>query len=832
MTDPADEPSTTRRGLIGAIVGGTAAAGTLSPVSGYLRAFAPLSGTAWGDPPADGTVASPHGPATVRVDDEAVPNVAADDEAAAAYAVGYVQAAHRLFQLDLQRRVMRGRLSAVVGPATLDSDTFHVRMDFVRAAEASWERIRDTPAGDAVSAYADGVNARMAEGDLPVEFRLLDYEPAPWTPVDTLLMEKQIAWALTGSFRSLRRAALRDALGEATVAELFPRRYDHDAPILRNAEPSDGSVSFGRATAGDGVGAGGARNGDGPPPGAARVDPDLAAWLSGFESPPGFGSNSWVVSGTHTASGDPLLANDPHLSLQAPPVWYEQHVTTPEADVRGVTFPGVPFVVIGASDRCAWGFTNPGCDQLDCYTYETRGEVAVETGTADPDTVPAEYRHGDEWRAFETETATIPVADAPDRTVAVRKSVHGPVLDREGREVGVAWTGLVGSGVTTAIRTFARADDVDGIEAASRSFDSFSQCLVAADADGGTLFRVTGRVPIRETDGEPVRGDRVHDGSAREGEWPGYEPYDPDPDWSGTIPFAEMPAREDPDLLATANQRIVDDDAYPHYLAEGYATPWRGIRIYDLLDAAVDEQSPTLDDMATLQRDVRDGRAGRLVPLVVDAVAAVEDPDPALREAAASLDEWDRRMDRDSEAALLFDRLIDAYRERVFGDRFAAAGLGEDDWPTDWVLVTLDPDGGWLGDRSRDALLRESLAAAVGRVETEREAGEATTYGDVNTTAAIRHPFGQSFLNYPAYPTDGSPATVFNYRREASAGSSWRMLWSPDAARAILPGGNAGRPFSDDYASQLRRWADGEYKPLRLEPAGEVTFRFAEADDA
>ncbi|WP_058366024.1 penicillin acylase family protein [Haloparvum sedimenti] len=824
MTDLGDGPSTTRRGLIGAIIGGTAAAGTLSPVAGYLRAFAPLSGSAWGDPPADGTVASPHGPATVRIDEEAVPHVAADDELAAAYATGYAQATHRLFQLDLQRRVMRGRLSEVVGPATLGSDEFHVRMDFVRAAEASWDRIRDTPAGDAVGAYADGVNARMKEGDLPVEFRLLDYEPVPWTPVDTMLMEKQIAWALTGSFRSLRRAALRDALGEAAVAELFPQRYDHDSPILRDAEP-EGDESRR-------VGLRDETRPDAPP--AADVDPDLASWLSGFESPPGFGSNSWVVSGAHTASGDPLLANDPHLSLQAPPVWYEQHVTTPESDVRGVTFPGVPFVVIGASDRCAWGFTNPGSDQLDCYTYETRGEVAVEDDMTDSDTVPAEYRCGDEWRAFETETATIPVAGAADRTVAVRKSVHGPVLDREGREVGIAWTGLVGSGVTTAIREFPRAETVAEIDAASRSFDSFSQCLVAADADGGTLFRVTGRVPIRETGGEPVRGDRVHDGSAREGEWPGYEPYDPDPDWSGAIPFEEMPAREDPDLLATANQRIVDDDAYPYYLAEGYSTPWRGIRVYDRLDAAVAAETPlTLGDMASVQRDVRDGRAGRLVPLVVDAVAAADgDSDPALREAAATLEDWDRRMTRDSEAALLFDRLIAAYRDRVFADRFAAAGLDEGDWPTDWVLVGLDPDGDWLGGRSRDALLRESLAVAVDRVTAEREAGEATTYGDVNSTAAIRHPFGQSFLNYPAYPTDGSPATLFNYRRESSAGSSWRMLWSPDEARAILPGGNSGRPFSNGYASQLKRWADGEYKPLRLEPTGEVQFRFAEADNA
>ena len=848
-TDGGDDSGgrpTTRRGLIAAIVGGTASLGLIEPVAGYLRAFSPLSGLAWRTDAGRRTVSSPYGEATVRVDEDGVPHVTANEEAAAMFAVGYAQANDRLFQLDLQRRVMRGQLSAVVGEATLESDAFNRRMGFVRAAEATWERVRDTDAGAAVSAYADGVSARIDDGPLPPEFGLLGYEPSPWTPVDTMLMEKQIAWTLTGSFRSLRRSLLRERLGEEAVTRLFPRRYDHDSPILRDTEISELTDTASRPTPVSPTSAheNSRKRPPGPPLDAtdeplASTDEPLVSWLSGFESPPGIGSNSWIVSGEHTASGDALLANDPHLALQAPPLWYEQHVDAAGTSTRGVTFPGVPFVVIGASDACSWGFTNPGTDQLDCYTYETRGERAAAGGTGlDPvgsPTVPREYRYGTEWREFEFHTERIRVADGPDRVVPVRTTAHGPVLEREGREVGVSWVGLSASTVTTAIRSFAFADDVDGIDDASRAFDGFSQCLVAADADGGTLFRVTGRVPIRRTDGEPVRGDRVHDGSAREGEWPGFEPYASDPDWSGTIPFGEMPARQNPAALGTANQRIVDDDAYPYYLSEGYSEPWRGIRLWALLDEGVADGDLTLDDMRRLQRDVVDGRAQRLVPLVVDAVAdevgdvggadgaADADVDDATREAAATLDEWDKAMTRGSRAALLFDRFLETYRKRVWGPKFTEADLDEGYWPSDWTLAGLEPDDSWFDEpRERDRLLRESLAAAAKHVEEE----PASTYGDVNTTAAIRHPFDQEFLNYPSYPTDGSPGTLFNYRRRAAAGSSWRMVWSPESAAAILPGGNDGHPLSPRYADQLRRWADGEYKPLDLVIAGDVRRRF------
>ncbi|WP_254768320.1 penicillin acylase family protein [Salinilacihabitans rarus] len=785
---------TTRRGVLAAALAAGVGGLSLSSARGLVEAFAPLSGDAWDatDRTLSGSVPSPHGEATVRTDDDGVPYVRADDEAAAYFAVGYCHGFDRPFQLDLQRRVMRGRLSEIVGEATLDSDEFHVRMDFAAAAEATWEGIADTPAGPLVEAYADGVNAALERERLPLEFELLEYEPRPWTPVDSMLMEKQISWSLTGDFGELRRALVADRLGADAAAELYPDRMGHDVPILRGGDGETGEVGgvAGRVD--------------------ARGDAAIVEWLSAFESPTGVGSNSWVVSGEHTESGRPIVANDPHLSLSAPPVWYEQAVETPETSVRGVTFPGVPFVVIGANDRGAWGFTNVGADVLDCYEYEIDDEGG-------------RYRYRGEWRDFETDEREIPVAGGEDRTVEVRRTVHGPTLEREGRTVGVAWTGLAATRTTDAIRSICRSEGVDDVLDAVERFDLPTQNLVYADADGRTLYYVTGQLPIRRVDGEPVSGNRIFDGSAGEGEWEGFEPYG-DPSWEGFVPFEEKPHAIDPGYVATANQRVVDDPA--HYVGVSYATPYRGARIYDHLDERAAAGEPT--DPAfhrDLQRDVRDGRAAELVPDLLAAVDGRDVPE-AVADAAAALDGWEYRMERDSRGALVFARWLAAFRRVTFEPAFGEADLDASYYPNDWVLARLPDDHRFFETTRADAMV-EALAAAADEIDAEGW----EVYGDWNSTRAIEHPFGSEapFLDYPDLPADGSAATVNNYRVESAVGSSWRMVVEPGGeASAILPGGNSGDYFSPHYDDQLRRWVDAEFKPMRFETDGEVAVAFEE----
>lgn len=831
------DSETTRRAVLATLLGGGTAAGLADP-TGYLSRFAPFSSDFWDSTTDDrpDRVESGHGPATVRYDDWGVPHVEGDSEAAAAFAVGYAQGADRLFQMDLQRRVMRGELSAVFGERAFASDRFHVQMDFAGAAEATWTNLNGTETGALVEAFCDGVNQHL--DDLPPEFHLLDYEPDPWTPTDCMLAEKQISWGLTGSFRTLRKESVAAAMGEELADELLPNRLDHDAAIVghergsdvrsRRMETGTASVLTTRPTYSN------------RPP--TETDPELERWLAGFESPPGIGSNSWVVSGDHTDSGAPTMANDPHLSLMAPPVWYELGIYTPDCSVRGVTFPGVPFVVIGENDAGAWGFTNAGADVIDFYDYEfrTRG------GTR-------QYRYGDEWRDVETETRTIAVADGDDRDVEVSKTVHGSLLGVEGdgddlrSEVAVAWTGLSATRTTKAVRAMNRSSSTEAFETALRQFDLPTQNCVWAGRDGETLYRVTGKVPIRRTGGEPVAGTRVFDGSAKEGEWAGYVPFGPS-DWDGTntdgaeasddaqnagfIPFDEMPAVRNPAYLGTANQRVVDDADYPYYFAEAYSDPFRGIRLWERLDARIADGDPVTNEfMADLHDDSLDLRAELLVPKMLDARDTVDRLPPRVESALDTLADWDFRMTRDSRAALLFSRFLPEYRDIVFGERLEDAGLGvrrdvSEYFGPDWVLIHLDAESDWFPD-GRDAAIVDAMDRAI----SEIDGAGWETYGDYNVTA-ITHPFDRAWLNYPEYPTDGSEATLNNYRR-GSHGSSWRQICPADdsPSQAILPGGNDGTFTSVHYDDQLRRWADTEYKPMPLDPNGAVAVEFGGDDE-
>jgi penicillin amidase len=780
-----DDVDRIRRGLVAAIVGGTAAGGLFSGAATYLDQFAPLSGDVWrattDSPPSH--VSSPHGPAELQYDDHHVPAIEADNEYALYYAVGYAHGTDRLFQMDLQRRLMRGQLSEVVGDATLDSDEFHVRMDFARAADANWAALqsRNQEVAAITEAYAEGVNAARDDQRLPPEFELLDYEPAPWTPADTLLLQLQISWTLTGSFETLRRANLRDALGEDYEA-LYPRRYDHDSPILRGEGASSATGSSSRTAVESERTASGS-------PGTPLTD-----WLSSFESPDGVGSNSWVVHGEHTESGDPIVANDPHLSLLAPPVWYQQHLEARDYWVRGVTFPGVPFVIIGENHAGAWGFTNVGADVLDCYEYETDGE---------------QYRYRGEWREFDTEAHTIRVADGDDRTITKRKTVHGPLLEREGQRVGVAWTGLTATATTDAVHAYAHSDGLAEFREATRDFDLPTQHVVYADRSGNTYYKATGRYPIRRVDGEEVPGWRVFDGSAGEGEWEGFTPYG-ESSWKGFVPFEEQPGAVNPPYVATANQRLVDDPE--HYWAESYSAPFRGERIYERLDALTADGPVTPRDMRAVQLDALDTRARRFVPRLLDAVdvAAAGAPFDALAD-------WEYRMVPDSEGALGFATFLDAYREELYADAFDALDLDDGDWPNDWVTIHLGDDAGWFDRERTPESATEAMAAAVHAASERVEEEGWETYGDYNVVS-LEHPFNQSFLNYPEHPTSGSPATVNNFRRDSDVGSSWRMVVPMDGQTGVvLPGGNDGDPFSPGYDDQLAAWAAGEYYPFDRE---------------
>ncbi|WP_276261320.1 penicillin acylase family protein [Haloglomus litoreum] len=809
--------------LVSAAVGG----------GSFVTLSAPASGEAWGssyganggslassaaDLGGPRQVENPYGEATVRFDSDGVPHISASNERALAFAVGYVQARDRLFQMDLQRRLMEGNLSAAFGARAVESDRFHRQMGFDAAANASWRRIQDTETGEGVRAYTAGVNRYIDTREPSFEFRANGYEPTRWTPQDTLIVGKLIAWQLTGDFRDLEGRSIRRAFPDRreAVAELYPDQLAHDDAIV------DGSVGGQRNDLGEprpdlveGVDTGGMQG--------------LYEELRPYQSSPGLGSNSWVVGGQYTEDGSPIVANDPHLGLNVPPVWYEQHLRVrgeggaDAMDVRGVAFPGVPTVVIGANDDIAWGFTNVGADQVDLYRYERPS--------------PTTYRYQGEVREFETHNETIPVMDGRDRTVRIRRTVHGPFLTRQtaGGEVGVAvsWVGLGDTRESQAIFRLNKAESLDEVREVMRRFDSPTQNFVAADIrDGGTYFRITGRYPVRTVNGRSVEGDRVFNGTAARMEWPGFEPYGRT-NWTAFHDYDEVPEVRNPGYLATANQRTMDDP--PFYIAHSprYADPYRGERIYELLEQRAESDRPiTPAYMRRVQQDVRSEAAEDFVPIIQDSTGRM---DASTRAAADEFDGWDYNMTADSRPALLYALWLDHYRNATFGDEFRSRGLDESYFPKDYTLSQLPPSSRWFDDVRTDRRERRAdIAARALRqavAEAEREGWE--TYGDYNRLDQD-HPFPLAFLDYPEREMDGSPYTVNNFRsqRSTQAGSSWRMVVTEGESFGIIPGGQSANPFSPHYHSQLDEWATGGYKPMPREPSGDRELVFVRGDGA
>jgi len=415
---------------------------------------------------------NPYGKVEVYYDEYGVPHFVASDEKALAFAVGYIQAKDRLFQMDLHRRIMKGELSEVFSEDFYESDVFYKKMDFLKAAEITWEGLKDTHIGELLEAYSEGVNYYIETEKLPMEFQLAGYRPENWKPVDTLLIAKEIAWGLTGDFWDLKRALILEKLGEKAL-ELYPSSLGHNYTTFR---PLGLNKSF--------------------------LD-----WVSGFEAEKGFGSNNWVVSGKFTESGKPMLANDPHLLLTAPPVWYEMHINLNGSNVRGVTFPGIGMIIIGKNDFLAWGFTNVGADVIDFYYYVWDGD---------------KYLYKGQWLEPEKEIKKIRVKTVggfDEREVLVEKTVHGALIEKDGFRVAVAWTGFTNTTEALALYKYNYARNIEEFIEGLKLFCVPAQNVVYADVYGNTMYYPAGKYPIRIVDGKEVAGNVLFNGSAGEGEW-------------------------------------------------------------------------------------------------------------------------------------------------------------------------------------------------------------------------------------------------------------------------------------------------------------------------
>src|SRR5579859_4151513 len=571
-------------------------------------------------PPANGTLSLPglSAPVTVVRDSAGMPHITAANSADLFRAQGYVVAQDRLWQMDFFRRVGAGRLSEVLGArqATLDADRNVRTMGWQRAAQKELDAL---PAADRalLEQYAAGVNAFLAshQDSLPIEFSILGYKPEPWTPLDTVTFGKVMAWDLSENLDlEITMSDLQARLGPARAASLLPAYPDGKATIVgQSALPGNPQGSH-------------------PDPlGLARV----------FGAGDGLiGSNNWVIDGTKSADGHPLLANDPHLGVQNPSIWYAIQLRAQDGslDVEGVTFAGVPGVVVGHNRDIAWGVTNLGPDTQDLFVE-----------TLDPAGHPGQYQYQGTWRPLDVLTETIPVKGEAGQSLTIRSTVHGPLLNTVRDDIKVpaafAWTALQPGGLLPAVINLDHAKNWAEFHTALSTWDVPGQNFVFADTAGNIGYQATGRWPIRK------QGNGLVPVDGASGAY----------DWTGFVPYDKLPSVYNPPshFLVTANNRVVGP-AYP-YLATGWWGPWfRAERITQLLSAPA---KLTMDDFKKIQYDTHS-------PLAVAFgrhLAAVQGGDAPTQQAAALFQNWDGNISTDSVAATIYE----VTREQVLTDTFA-----------------------------------------------------------------------------------------------------------------------------------------------------------------
>ena len=595
------------------------------------------------------TIAGLHGRITVRRDERGIPYIEATNDDDLYFAQGYVTATDRLWQMDLMRRAARGQLAEILGNLALDQDKQHRTIGFAQEVEAEFAQA--SPQTRAVlEAYARGVNAYIDSLDpksMPPEFQILQYKPKPWTPADSLLPVKLFAEALSNTWRlDIMREALASLSPEKRAA-LMPEISPLDVLVVGKDTRTTASFRDGPRAATEGPSndllASLARS--------AETENQLLAQI-GLYAEGLAASNNWVVNGKHTASGKPLLANDPHLAASAPSIWHMVHLSAPGLRVAGVTAPGLPGVVIGHNDRIAWGFTNVGPDVQDLYLEKF-----------DPAN-PHRYLTPQGWRDAVVRNEEIRVrkgfgsseADIVSFDVTVTR--HGPIiLERDSKSYALRWTALdPKANNADSSYLVAKAQNWKEFTQALRSFTAPTQNIVYADVDGHIGYYAAGVIPIRKS-GD---GNTPYDGSTDAGEWTGW------------IPFDKLPHVYDPPagIIVTANQRIVGTD-YPYFLTHSWAQPYRARRIWELLNK---NPKLTTDDFRKIQGDVYSiGLASfshdsaKMLKLVIPA------DDQKLRDSVDALEKWDGQVKADSAVAPLAFQMRAAFRIRIL-----TAALGPD----------------------------------------------------------------------------------------------------------------------------------------------------------
>ncbi len=744
-------------------------------------------------------------PVTIIRDDWGIPHIYASNAHDLFFAQGYVHAQDRFWQMEFSRRIGSGRLSEILGESALGQDRFIRTVGWHRAAQRDLEQMGEGPR-TVLEDYAEGVNAYISthQGRLGLEFAVLGLtgttvDVEPWAPLNSVTWGKVMAWDLSGNRKTeLLRAHVADRLGTTVVDDLVPP-YSDDYPVIVTDTPSAASL---------------------------QTVPDVALEPLALGDGGHLGSNNWVVAGERTETGMPLLANDPHLGIQMPSIWYEIGLhcepVGPDCpyEVVGASFAGTPGVIVGHNERIAWGVTNLGPDVQDLFIEKVNPEN------------PDQYAYQDQWRDMEIVREQIKVAGRDDPVVVdVRLTHHGPIINdvAGGTEetwafgwqpLALSWTGLQPGTLVKSILLLDQADDWDSFRQALSYWDAPGQNFVYADVEGNIGYQAPGRIPIRAAgDGtRPVPG------------WTGeYE-------WVDTVPFDALPSAFNPTegYLVTANNAAVPAD-YPYLITQDWAPGYRACRICQMIES---DPALSIDDMRAIQADNTPVWTQEALPYLT----ALSSDHPRLAEAIELLRTWDGRATRDSASAALFEafrlHLIDATTDDELGEDL----LKEARPQVMNALLNMLPDqmAVWFDDvttperETRDEILLEALEEAVADLtESQGSRMETWQWGRMHTASFENQSLGQcgigpveALFNRGPFPVDGTLATVnqadyslSNPYTVSTIASYRHIIDLGDLTRSVSmhTTGQSGHPFHRHYDDMIAPWRDVEHHPMLWE---------------
>lgn len=716
---------------------------------------------------------------TVRRDARSIPYIDVKNEDDLYFVQGYVTASDRLWQMDLLRRVARGETAEIFGKATIEEDKRWRRFGFQKIADDSIGYLSPQLRA-ALDSYARGVNAYIASLDdksLPIEFRILQYKPRDWRAADSVIVGKILADALSSTWRSdLLRASQQD-LPKEKFADLTNQITPYDVVLFgkdaKNAERGMLNAEFS------------------PIPNkrfmsrAEELDRVRESSLSriGMYAEDLAASNNWVISGKRTADGRPLLANDPHLLPSAPGIWYLTHLSIPTMRVSGVTFPGVPGIVLGHNEHVAWGATNVGPDVQDLYieTFDADGKYKTPTGMAAGVTRREEIKVRSNPLKPDTEIVFLDVVETR----------NGPIiLEDGGKKYALKWTARDPKNSEFESFYFLnRAKDWSEFKNALRTYGGATQNFVYADVKGNIGWYAAGRIPIRKV-GD---GSMPYDGATSDGEW------------IGNIPFDELPNLYNPaeGFIVTANQRIVGSSYKYTQMSRDAAPPWRARRIYDLLKA---NTKVTKDDVSAVQLDSFN------LP-VKNFASEIAKLNAASRATIEALKDWDGVMRPDSKAALIAAEIRSCTAGKIAADNPGVpAGLIMTR-VMDYGVIQSKPER-WVPKSYADyaSVIRAcdgELATILPKKYGADPAG--WTWAAVSKSR-FPHPLAVAPLIGGQFATQS--VGISGSRETPNVGSfvSMRHIASPgnwDATRHVIPLGQSGNPQSPHYKDQFDMWRTG-----------------------